>query len=208
MQMSGKLNIVWILLFASFLFSCKDEVDYGIGEYRVDWVKVQSSQTFSMLNRGETLLVGDRSLGNVAVGNRILLNYTRLSEREGGYDVRINGGSSVFCDTVMQKSAVTERLGNDSIRLESVWIGACYLNVSCYVDLYGKGPVVALVLDRIVGNTYYLSFFYDKRNDPAGSRTKVNCSFDLSKVAGMPADDKKIVVTFNGEGNKSFEFNY
>lgn len=204
----NKYLTIFLLLLSFLLFSCKKEVDYGIGEYRVDWVKVISPNSFSLLNLNETLLTSETTLSNIKEGSRLLLNYSYLSENQNSYSIRINGGSAVFCDTLMQQSPLTDKLSSEPIILESAWIGLHYLNISCYVDLYQKGPVIALVLDREEGDTYFVSFIYDKKKDPAGSRAKVNCSFDLSSLLNSPDKTKRVIVSFNDSTHKTLEFDY
>lgn len=180
-----------------------------MGEYYVDVVKVLSSNTFSKLDQNETLLVSEKSLTSVEAGSRILLNYSYLDKKENGFSVKINGGSSMLCDSIVKNTVLIEQLTSEPILLETVWLGLQYLNVSCYVDFYSNGPVAALVLDEYDGQTCRLSFIYDKRKDPAGSRRKINASFDLSNVLGKPAGTKKVIVSFNNkERDKVFEFTY
>lgn len=200
----------YILILASILFSCNDkDVDYGIGEYRVDLVKVIAGNTFSMLDEQETLLVSEQYFTEIDPGSRILLNYSQIGKRENGFSIKINGGTIVHCDTVIHNSAVINKLGNDPISLETAWSGLNYLNISCYVDYYSNDPIVALILDGYDGQTCRLSFRYDKRDDPAGSRRKIISSFDLSNVLGMPIGEKAVEVTFREKaGDKIVKFDY
>ena len=206
----NKLPTTYLTLLLLLLLGCNDEVDYGIGEYRVDLVKVISGSEFSLLNNDETLLRSSNSLRSYKEGDRILLNY---SYSESGNFVKINTATTVFCDTIIDLSKV-KNIGNDALTLENCWLGLNYLNITCSFDYYKEKARVALILERtsIDNKTCYLSFRYDKNEDTSGSLRRLYASFDLEELLGKPKGEKKIIVSFNASNYEkdkcSFEFEY
>ncbi len=198
MRISG---ITYLLFFFLCLSGCNDETDYGIGEYRVDLVKINSGTSFSMLNSSETSLLSENELKNATAGKRVLLNYSITGQQGNSQTIRINSYSAVFCDTIIPLSKAPN-MGNDPINFESAWIGLNYLNIDFYGDYHSDKVAVALMHEKTTGATAYLTFRYDKLKDPPGSRSKFRTSFDISNVLGLPDGSKTVVVSFNAGNYK------
>ncbi len=195
-----KKRIAYLFIFTLLLFGCNDEIDYGLGEYRVDLVKIISGNTFSLLNNEETKLYSPFSLNGVTSGNRILLNYSQTGEQNDGYKIKINGIQFVASGTLENADYVA--IGNSPIVFESAWIGLNYMNISFFGDHHSQTPYAKLLLESVIGSTYHISFRYDKRNDPPGVRTHYYTSFDLSPLLGPPGGGKTINVCFNASNYK------
>jgi hypothetical protein len=187
------------------LSGCREEIDYGIGEYRVDWVKVESNKVFSLLDsRGTTLYNAGETAIHVNAGDRIVLNYSYIDAPTAGFDrsIRINGGSPVMCGNLKMPVTLQElsRLKDDPIIFESAWIGRGYLNISFYLDMKGESQHSIQLLRSPVPcptdpDAVCLLFRHDNGNDPAGSRRKLHASFDISALeAGL---SQRIVLRIN-----------
>lgn len=188
-----KRELLGTLLCILLFFGCsKEEIDYGLGEYRVDWVEVKSSRVFSLLNDRETTLynTGENFINDPEAGNRLILNYAYSDKPAPGYDygIEVNGITPVTCGEL---KALPEQsingLKNDPIIFESAWIGRQYLNISFYLDIKSTHHTIALVKANTPHPDYpdatALLFRHDKKGDGAGSRKKVYASFDISSLS-------------------------
>ncbi len=196
-----QLSIVFSIL---LLCSCNKETDYGVGEYRVDMVKVESDNSFSLLDKNETTLYNAdaKKIQGIEPGNRILLNYSYLDQKQNGYDhvIKVNGASWVHCDSVR---TIMSSLKDDPIYFESAWIGQNYLNMSFYIDQHTETHQIALIqtnTTNVSGNHYtHLELRHDNKDDSPGSRKKINASFDLSPlnlISGKDTIILKIQATY------------
>ena len=202
-------SVLFVLLFCG----CSDEVDYGVGEYRVDWVEVHSGSLFSLLDNQGTLLSSNNFIRGLDEGDLAILNYTPIKQTADGYTIAINGAVLVQKFPITLQDRVSPDLNDDSITLESCWIGRNYLNISCYIDVYKANPTVILVYQGVDDDntTHHFSYQHSKNEDQKGSRAKTHLSFDLSQVMGEPRGDKMVLVTFKtGEPDqkKTVELEY
>jgi hypothetical protein len=193
------LNPVYFILCIFLLLGCSnDEVDYGLGEYRVDWVEVKSPRVFSLLNERETMLYNteENVINNLKTGDRVILNYAYSGKPASGYDygIKINGISPVICGELKTlPEQDMNKLKNDPVIFESVWIGRKYLNISLYLDINSKQHNIGLVKSNAphpdYPNAKYLLFRHDKNDDSAGSRKKVCASFDIGSLGQISPSD-------------------
>lgn len=176
----------------------------GIGAYRVDWVKVVSDGVFSLLDQQETRLydTGATTTKDLKAGERVIINYTFTDEQSSGFErnIKINSVYPVLCgDLKFLTPEAVDKLKNDPIVFESVWMGRNYLNISFYIDTGNHQHTIGLVKSPspYPGDTdaLYLLFRHDKNGDSDGSRKKVYASFDLSNLDGdIP---KRIIININ-----------
>lgn len=215
-----RLHIL-IIIVCLFLPACGgDDVDYGLGEYKVDLVTVakqNNADIYFVLDNGKTLFSLDNALvpANIQNGQRVLLNYSFTSEKTSGFDytVKINYISGIVQGNLEKIGpADLSALKNDPVQFESVWIGGKYLNMTFYFDYHSGQHQISLVRDTTIQQTdiVYLQFRHDRKNDPPGSRRKVIASFDLSKALGNPEGNKELSVEFNTThyGVKSYHLEY
>ncbi len=210
------LLVITILL----LTSCsKNDVDYGLGEYRVDLATVSKqtgSDVYFILDNEKTLFSPDYTVPeNLKDNQRVQLNYSIISDKiqKFDYQVKINGLSAISQGDLVQMAGwAIDTLKNDPIQFESVWIGSKYLNMTGYLDYYSIPHRITLVQDTTIkqNNMVFIEFRHDKRNDPPGPRRRLVASFDLSKVLGEPQQNKNLLVKFNTSnyGEKTYNLVY
>jgi hypothetical protein len=144
-------------------------------------------------------------------GQRVLLTYSYSEKTAASYDraIFVHSSSSIALGELKpldQKEI--DRLPNDPVRLESVWIGSHYLNLRFYMDYKSETHGVKLVCDPNEPNKIY--FRHDNNNDPPGYPVFILISFDLSKVLDKPQGDRSLYINLNTNnyGNKTYELKY
>jgi len=207
---------MFFIVIVSFLFSCEEKtVDYGFDNYYVEIVTAQNENEFLSDNGKIIVVSSSKNKNNYTAGDRVLINYTLLSEDDSGdrYNVRINGSSkiplgklSLTNDSTINASAV------EPIFLESVWLGRNYLNMSFYLNYRSITHSIGLLADsmRMESDTLRMYFIHDSKNDPPGYPSHAYLSFDLKDVLRNPEKTRQISIQINTSnfGNKIYGFEY
>ncbi|MCL1933398.1 MAG: hypothetical protein FWF53_06285 [Candidatus Azobacteroides sp.] len=209
------IEYIFCIVFASFLFSCKDKtVDYGLDTYYVEMVTAWNENEFLSDNGNMIIAASDENKRTYAFGDRVLLNYTLLStSASGDYSVRINGSAKIpQGNLTLSDAAAINSSPEDPILLESVWLGSHYLNMQFYLNYKSEAHKIGLLADstRMESDTLRLYFIHDTNNDPPGYPIHTYLSFDLKDVLGDPGKSRLLSVQINTDnyGNKSYAFEY
>jgi hypothetical protein len=188
---------------------CKEEVD-SIDTYRMDWIKVVSDGVFTLLNRQETRLydTGTTAIKSLKTGERAIINYAFTDGQSSGFErnIKINSVYPVICgDLKILTAQEVDKLENDPIVFESVWMGRNYLNISFYIDVRDRQHAIGLVKSPSPYpgdiNALYLLFRHGRNGDRPGSRKKVYASFDLGNL--MDDTDKRIIININPSNDRN-----
>lgn len=135
-----RLNLLYLLILlltaTPVLQSCDDD-GYSLGDFIVEMatVHVVGGDTFYLeLDNGETLWPAAPIIHSYkpVEGQRVIADYTLLSDQFQGYDhaIKINSLYDILTKGVEELTANNEEeFGNDPIKVENMWIGGNYLNI-------------------------------------------------------------------------------
>jgi hypothetical protein len=217
MKQTGINTLAWITLSAILFFSsCENKtVDYGYDRYYVEIATAQTENRF-LLDNGKTIVTTSQEKSKpYSVGERVLLNYTLLSETIDGNErtVRINSSvkipqsKPVWADENAIHAAIKAPVAS-----ESIWMGSHYLNMQFYLNYKSETHKIGLLVDsnHLNSDTVRMYFTHDPNNDPPGYPAHTYLSFDLEDLLGAPMKAQTILfhIHTRDEGNKIYEFKY
>lgn len=126
--------------------SCDDN-SRSLGNFRINIATVipEGENAYSLLlDNGKRLWP---AAGNVrytpTYNQRVLLNYTILSEKKGEFDhyIRVNEIWNILTKQAIELNAQNEdSIGNDPVKAKAIWVGGDYLNVSFLFNYGGVKP--------------------------------------------------------------------
>ena len=213
----GYCKFLCLYLIVPLLVACsEDEVVYDIGEYKVDLATVQmDNDRQSFLLDNYALLLNGGNVRNLEAGQRVLLNYSYLTEKQTGYDyvVKVNGVGFITQGKLLEVDSITiDTIANKPVYMESVWIGSNYLNLSFYMNYNSQRHSITLLTDKNKTGDDEISVFFrhNDNNDSPGYMHKVIVSFDLSTVLGLPTKNRKLILNINSDnyGQKDYQLTY
>lgn len=109
-------------------------------------------------------------------GQRVVLNYVPLK----GDTIKIRSISDIFTHAV-QVEGYPEKLVQDPVKIQSVWVSGDYLNMILEIEYHSKPHTVAL-LRNIASPTADLYFSHSRNDDPPGYRQMLYASFLLTQL--------------------------
>ena len=204
------------IIIACILFSCRDKtVDYGLGAYYVEIVTAQNRNEF-ITDKGKMIIADPNENTKTYVnGDRVLINYTVLSETESAdsYSVRINGSSKIpLAKLTLTDGKTIHSVAKEPVLLESVWLGSHYLNMLFYFNFKSTSHTIGVLTDStsIKSDTIRMYFSHDTKNDPPGYPNRTYLSVELKDVLGEPGHSRPVTVQINTNnyGNKTYKFEY
>lgn len=219
-----KLNLFMLGIAVSMMTllfqSCLDDDGYSLGEFRVSVATVTSDNDAShyfRLDDGNTLLpvASNGYTGhNLMDGQRILLNYTLLSDSIQSYShaIKVNG-----IDKILTKKIATNEgekndsiYGNDPVSLKDIWIGDGYLNIWFTANFGGnKKHYVNLLQTDSIMNPYQLEFRHNAYDDPPTAAGHGIICFDLTDLPDTEGETVMLTVQVNAFGGvKTYELEY
>lgn len=226
MEKHVKLFLVFMLglVFTFGVTSCSDDDGYSLGKFWVNWATVNEVEgnRYFILDDSTTLFVAASSTGYQPKNKRVIINYTILSDKYGNYDhaIKLNG----YYADVLTKNVLyidpadqvkQDSIGNDPIKLYSVWEGGGYLNFhfgyntgnqdAHMINLISSNPDLS-VADDIVN----LDFRHNRKNDPENYWVEGYASFDLApyRKSGRESVKFNIKVQVSNTETKTYEVEY
>ena len=160
----NKYKLILFVLTLSLISSCSDD-GYSLGEFRIQLATVNplGSNTYSLtLDNGKTLWPAASDVNYMPKNNqqRVVVNYTLLSDQQGGYDhyVKVNSIADILTKNVVELTSQNEEeIGNDPIQVTQLWAGDHFLNFRVFINIGGQAQhsinLVCNKLDNIaLGN--------------------------------------------------------
>lgn len=207
-----KLHRAWLYICLLLLIfsSCKEEFDYGLGDFRIDLATVTETTTERcyLLDNQIKLIPTKAISSEVKTGSRVLLNYNLLELKSTNeYSVKVNSASQVFTSGVKE---LPGNLSDDPLLLESIWQSGDWINFRLTINYRSTTHGIALYQNKIPANdTVYLELRHSKNNDTEGYALNIYASF---LVKGFAKDEKsvplKIKVNTSDQGVKYYKFDY
>lgn len=202
--------------------SCDTDEGYSLDKYWVSLATVKTndqpagSYYLILDNRQKLWPAAQKFYFNAIEGERVLVNYTLLSDQMGDYDhyIRVNTISKVLLKTVIELNQQNQdSIGNNPVTLEDVWLSGKYLNVMFgYWGSGHKTHYINLVNNTTVAhpadNCIYLELRHNANGDSALRHFHGLVSFDLTDqlTGGQTEARFSILVLTEAQGAKSFKF--
>ena len=133
---------------------------------------------------------------------RVLINYTILSEQKDGFDyyVKINDIWEMLTKQVVKLNSQNENMiGNDPIKTNSIWVGGDYLNVSFMFNYGDEQPHLINLVENVITPEFdqdkvELSFRHNSFNSQSDKLYEGFVCFDLKPLRVLEADSVKISI--------------
>ncbi|MDR1884176.1 MAG: NigD-like protein [Prevotella sp.] len=228
--MKKYIKLFSMLILSSALTSgfsaCSNDDGYSLGNYWEDIVtvkKIDDNTCSFTRDNGEKLWVAAPVEPNLRPKyDRAIINYTILSDKKDGYDhyIRLNNYYDVLTKGVIHISPddklKQDSIGNDPVKVYSVWEGGGYLNFYFGYNTGEKAPhminLVSAEPDLSVDkNAVKLEFRHNMNGDePSRYPVKGYACFDLApyKIAGRDKVSFEITAKDFGGEIKTFSVEY
>lgn len=217
-----KYTFVFLVsLLTVFAFnSCDNNDGYNPGDFKLELATVHPLDTISgdyylTLDDGTTLWPAVRNAYYKPKTNqRVIVDFTLLSDQVGEYDhyARINGIQDILTKKVVNlTSENAEEIGNDPIKILSMWTGDNYLNIFFGYNTGGeKVHVINLVNNKpdnvSADGTITLEFRHNANKDPERYGVKNYAAFDLRSFRTENNDSIKFIIKVLDFGNETKEY--
>lgn len=125
-----------VIISASSLQSCNDD-GYSLGDFSLSYATVKrgTNTYYLQLDSGDKLWVAAGYLGyNGVDGQRVIANYTILSDKQGEYAhyVKVNDLWNILTKNIekVETEKQDQDFGNDNLfALNEIWLGGGYINI-------------------------------------------------------------------------------
>jgi hypothetical protein len=198
--------------------SCDDS---GSGNYLFDiaTVEVQDNGTFALVLDNGIRLWPEVSDVRYAGKNRqrVFVNYTILSEKHNGYNysIKINDIWDILTKKPIDLTTQNaDSIGNDPVRVNSIWIGSDFLNVDFLFNYGGVRPhAINLVKNTLItppdDGKIHLEFRHNSYQSPSTQLYEGFVCFDLKSLRVNAADSVQLSIKVKDwDGEKIFDITY
>lgn len=204
-----KFNSIYgILLIGILLISIScDDNSRSLGSFGIDIATVipEDGNAYSLLlDNGKKLWPAATAVWyKPAENQRVFLNYTILSDEIGAYDhyIKVNDIWNILTKQTIELTEQNEdSIGHDPVRINHVWVGGDYLNVSFHFNYGGIEPhAINLVQNLIAPGTdpdlIELEFRHNAYNSPNRERLYEGyVCFDLKPMRSNDADSVNLSI--------------
>lgn len=196
------LSVILIMLIDS---GCDDN-SRSLGNFGIDIATVipYGDNTYSLLlDNGKRLWPAAATVNYTPSYNqRLLLNYTILSDKRDGYDhyIKVNDFWKILTKKAIELDSLNEdSIGNDPLKTNAIWVGGDYLNVSFMFNYGGKQPhAINLVKNTLSTETNQDVIELELRHNSFNSQSDLLYEgfvcFDLKPLRSIEADSVRISV--------------
>lgn len=208
--MHNKLLIITTIL-ASILFiniGCDDN-SRSLGSFGIDIATVipENGNNYSLvLDNGKKLWPAATAVNyTTSSKERVLLNYTILSDEKDGFDhnIKVNDIWKLLTKNIIELNSINEdSIGNDPIKTNAVWVGGDYLNISFHFNYGGNVPhFINLVENKISPDSNKDILELELRHNSFDSQStrlyEGFVCFDLKPLQQNDTDSIKLSVKVN-----------
>ncbi|HBG40465.1 MAG TPA: hypothetical protein DDW85_03490 [Porphyromonadaceae bacterium] len=191
----------------AYFSSCDDNSQYSLGDFVVSIATVEPTGANGyhiVLDNGKRLLPVHSDIRYMPGSEqRVVVNYTILSDAKDGYDyyVKINDIWNILTKQVIELNEENaDSIGNDPIQIHDIWVGGDYLNVDFFFN-YGKGEkphAVNMVKNTLSSeatlNGVDLEFRHNAYNSASSKLYRGFVSFNLKPLQRTDVDSVVISV--------------
>jgi hypothetical protein len=204
----------------AFLSSC-DNSGYSLNKFRVDIatvIPVGQNAYSLLLDNGKSLWPAASDVRYVPRENqRVFVNYTLLSDAYGDFDhlIRVNDIWNILTKQAIELTAANaDSIGNDPIRVNQMWAGGDFLNISFMFNWGGSRPhMLNLVKNTTVehpeSDVIHLEFRHNAYGSTATRAWEGFVCFDLRPFEVEGQNEVKFAIKINEpSGEKTIEVVY
>lgn len=215
----GYLSLLLIIL--SSAFACSDNDGYSLGDFRINIATVvpEGQQSyFLVLDNGDKLWPAASDVYyRPRVNQRVFVNYTILSDKQGDYDyyIKVNDIWNVLTKPIIELTEQNaDSIGNDPIKVNEFWIGDNYINASFSFNYGGIKPhainmVRNTMIDDTDENVLELEFRHNTYNSTNNALFHGFACFDLKPFRQNDKDSIAIIIKAKDwDSEKTFELMY
>lgn len=201
---------IFILVLSVFLIllidSGCDDNSRSLGNFGIDIATVipEGDDTYSLLlDNGKRLWPAATTVNYTPSYNqRLLINYTILSDKRDGYDhyIKVNDLWEILTKKAIELNSLNEdSIGNDPLKTNAIWVGTDYLNVSFMFNYGGKQPhAVNLVKNTLLPETNQDAIELEFRHNSFDSQSDLLYEgfvcFDLKPLRSLETDSVRLSV--------------
>lgn len=220
-----KLGLIFLVgLITTFIFdSCNNDDGYSLDNYVIEIATVNPIDSaagtyFLTLDNGKTVWPTNSTPYFVPKkNNRAFVNLTLLSDKVGEYDhyAKINQIQNILTKKVIDLTAEnTEVIGNDPIKILTMWTGDNFLNIRFGYNTgeSGKTHTINLVRNTLdqtsVSNdgSVILEFRHNANKDPERYGVNSYAAFDLKPFRADNKDSIKFIIKVLDLSNETKEY--
>lgn len=195
-----------LIIAALSVFSSCDDNSRSLGSFQINLATVvsETDKTFYLLlDNGSKLWPAATDIIYKPENNqRVFVNYTILSDRIGEYDnyVKINDMWDILTKEVIELNvANADSIGNDPIKINDIWIGGDYLNVSFMFNYGGIRPHAINLIKNTLDHdedseSIELEFRHNAYDSSASRLYEGFVCFDLKPFRNNETDSVKISI--------------
>lgn len=223
--MKGLKYIFAMLLISGMTISCSNDDDsYSLNNFSgdfgtINYLDFEGNSYDIILDNGKKLWIAAPLNLPKPEYKRAFFNYTLLSDSMSGYDhyVRLNYMIPMTTkDIIYMSTADEDSIGNDPVKLVSLWEAGGYMNFHIEYNSGGAKKHMVNLISRekdlsVSKDTVVLEFRHNKNNDPEYSRVYSFASFDLAPYKREKTDSicfKIKVNEFGGEKTYLRKYKY
>lgn len=214
--------ILLVVMLGNFT-ACSDSDNYSLNDFRINIATVtyNDSQSYSLLlDNGVKLWPAASNIYYKPHDNqRVFLNYTILSDKQGGYDhyIKINDMWDILTKPIIELTeANADSIGHDPIKINDFWIGNHFINAEFYFNYGGVRPhainmVQNLQKKQIKNDTLKLELRHNSYNSLSDRLFSGLASFDLKPFRKEDKDSIPIqikVKDWKGEQTYNLMYKY
>lgn len=212
---------VWRFVFVIAVLtvvSCNKKDEHSLGEFHIDIatvIPVGERGYLLMLDNGKQLWPAATDVFYLPTENRrVFVNYTTLSDEQGGYDhyVKVNDIWDILTKKIIEQTPQNvDSIGDDPVTINDAWVGNDYLNIDFMFNYGGVRPhAINLVIDSlhpdVTPDTLELEFRHNAYGSLSPRLYEGFVCFDLKPIQRTDTDSVQLTIKAK-EGNGAKIFN-
>jgi len=198
--------------------SCNKKDEHSLGEFHIDIATVipmGESGYMLVLDNGKQLWPAATDVFYLPTENRrVFVNYTTLSDEQGGYDhyVKVNDIWDILTKKIIEQTPQNvDSIGDDPVTINEAWVGNDYLNIDFMFNYGGVRPhSINLVIDSlhpdVTPDTLELEFRHNAYGSLSPRLYEGFVCFDLKPLQRTDTDSVQLTIKAK-EGNGAKIFN-
>ena len=198
--------------------SCNKKDEHSLGEFHIDIATVipmGESGYMLVLDNGKQLWPAATDVFYLPTENRrVFVNYTTLSDEQGGYDhyVKVNDIWDILTKKIIEQTPQNvDSIGDDPVTINDAWVGNDYLNIDFMFNYGGVRPhAINLVIDSlhpdVTPDTLELEFRHNAYGSLSPRLYEGFVCFDLKPLQRTDTDSVQLTIKAK-EGNGAKIFN-